>query len=574
MSTRLQRHGRGFRGVARGLVFALMAIAAATNSVGREGEPRFVDLSLLVAPEYPCTWPAGFPVFQINPALRIGRASPYNVDILTIDGNTGTQLDVPPHSVPRPETKLPNAGPLGELFTDRVAAWQFGGEACVIDVRELRDAGPNGRSALVEKRHVVAWEKEHRPIGRGDVVLFRSDYSDAYYKPLPEGRRFVADPVEGTAPGFPNPSPECMDYIGSRGVLAAGTDSPSMGPIPDLAEPTHFAGLKYGMIWTEGATGLGKLPATGAFYCMIGPKHAGGPYGECRALAVVGDPLAGRLIDSARNKRVVDLSVTLAPNLPVTWPGRGVGNHRHPYLKIDFLYAANLDLYHHTHMMDSHAGTHLVPPSYALPPAGFDNRQYAADVRAWLEDYERRFGPRGTSDATTERVPLQQTCGPCRVIDVTHRVGTSDRATWPASPEIRVAEIETYEKQNGDLKPGELVLFRTGHSDRHFKPMPAGSACMADPLAGKTEGWPALGPDAIGYLAGRGIRCVGTDGPTLGGVDPRRALETYWTLGTRGMVAIEFLTNLANLPDRSYFLFAPIKIRDCHGGPGRAIGLY
>ena len=80
-----------------------------------------------------------------------------------------------------------------------------------------------------------------------------------------------------------------------------------MGPLPDLAEPTHYAGLKHGMIWTEGATRLGELPATGALYCMIGPKHAGGPYSEGRAFAVVGNPLAARLIESARKKRAVDL---------------------------------------------------------------------------------------------------------------------------------------------------------------------------------------------------------------------------------------------------------------------------
>ena len=31
----------------------------------------------------------------------IGSDSPYNIDVLLIDGNTGTQLDVPPHSVAR-----------------------------------------------------------------------------------------------------------------------------------------------------------------------------------------------------------------------------------------------------------------------------------------------------------------------------------------------------------------------------------------------------------------------------------------------------------------------------------------
>ena len=46
---------------------------------------------------------------------------------------------------------------------------------------------------------------------------------------------------------------------------------------------------------------------------------------------------------------------------------------------------------------------------------------------------------------------------------------------------------------------------------------------MADPLNGKSEGWPAPGPEAIVYLAGKGIRCVATDGPTLGGASPNRS---------------------------------------------------
>ena len=97
---------------------------------------------------------------------------------------------------------------------------------------------------------------------------------------------------------------------------------------------------------------------------------------------------------------------------------------------------------------------------------------------------------------------------------------------------------------------------------------------MSDPLNGKSEGWPAPGPEAILYLAEKGIRCVATDGPTLGGVDPKRALWTYWTLGNKGMAGVEFLTNIEKLPEKAYFLFAAVKIRGCHGGPGRAIALY
>ena len=96
-----------------------------------------------------------------------------------------------------------------------------------------------------------------------------------------------------------------------------------------------------------------------------------------------------------------------------------------------------------------------------------------------------------------------------------------------------------------------------------------------DPLSGKAEGWPAPGPDAIVYLKEKGIRCIASDAPDLGGVDPRRAQMTYWALGSREMVGVEMLVNLDKIPSKgTYFLFAAVKVRNCHGGPGRAIVLH
>jgi kynurenine formamidase len=557
------------------LAVALFAGTSAPTSGNVAGKDavRFVDLSLLVAPEYPCTWPT-FPPFQLNHYQRIGPVSAYNSDIIIMDGNTGTQLDVPAHSVTPPGSGWANAGPFGLVTTEKAPAWQFGGEACVIDCRKLLDAAPNGRSDLIKREHIIAWEKKHRPLGTGDVVVFYSGYSDKYYKPLPEGRRFAAEPVAGTAPAWPDPDPDCMTYLASRKVMTLATDSTSMGPLPDLAEPTHYAGLKHGMIWTESGTSFGALPTTGAFYCMLGPKHIGDPYSEGRAFAVVGDPLARRLIDSARKKRVLDLSVGLADNLPTAWPGRGVGNHRQQYATIRFGLNPNTKAAFPMHMFDSNSGTHLVPPAYALPPAGFDNGTYAPSVRAWLAEYEKKYGPRGTSNITADKVPIAQTCGSARVISVKHLLGSRKDQAWPASPEITAAHIRAYEKQHGTLKPGNVVIFHSGWSDQYYKPLPAGSACMEEPLNGKREGWPAPGPEAILYLASKQIRCVATDAPTLGGVEEKRALMTYWLLGSKGMVGVEFLTNLGDLPKGAYFVFAAVKIKDCHGGPGRAIALY
>jgi kynurenine formamidase len=344
-----------------------------------------------------------------------------------------------------------------------------------------------------------------------------------------------------------------------------------MGPLPDLAEPTHYAGLKHGMIWTESATGLTALPPTGAFYCVLSPKHARGPYAEARAFAIVGDPLARRLIDSARKKNVVDLSVVLADDLPTTWPGSGIGNHRQPYMRIPFGMNPNTKTPFETHLLDSHAGTHLVPPAYSEIFEGSHGPVYSPQVSAWLAEYEANYGPRVRSRTTAEEVPIAQTCGPARIIDVTHLLGKADRGT---SPEITPAEIQRYEEKNGVLRAGDVVIFRSGWSDRFYRPFPEGKAFMDDPLNGRSEGWPAPGPKAVVALAKKGVRCVATDGPTLGGVEPKRALMTYWALGSRGIVGVESLTNLGRLPEEAYFLFAAVKVRGCHGGPGRAIALY
>src|SRR5207244_1516359 len=123
-----------------------------------------------------------------------------------------------------------------------------------------------------------------------------------------------------------------------------------------------------------------------------------------------------------------------------------------------------------------------VPPAYALPRPGFDNKSYTREVRDWLADYEKTYGPRGTSDVTAEKVPLAQTCGPARVIDVRHLMGKTPKERWPASPEIGEEEIRAYEKREGELKPGDVVIFRSDWSDRYYRPLPASSACMEEPL--------------------------------------------------------------------------------------------
>lgn len=562
------------------LVAALGSLIFVTGPVRAElPADKVKDLTLLVAPELPSIWPVGMTQHVLVPSRTFGPG-PYHRDMIIIDEHTGTQWDAPAHFVPPPDSGLPGAGPNGKITGEKVPAWQFCGEACVIDITQHINEAKDGESYLIRPEIVEAWEKQHRSLKFGDVVLFRSDYSDSYYKPFPAGERFVTTALRKETAGWPAPTPETMQYVGSRGVMTMGLDGASMGPLPNLAVATHQAGGQLGMIWTECETNLGSLPTTGAFYAKLPAKHAGGSGGECRCLAITEPKLAARLIESARHKRVADLSVTLHEDYPITWPGHSPGDEATRYVAktLNAFGKARGPYFAMTHILDGQVGTHVVIPSYSLPPEKFDATKYSADVQALLKKYESKYGPRGQSSVTVDRVPLQQMMGDAHVIDVRSLVGSTTEKDWPASPAITVDLIKKHEASVRPLQSGEVVIFFSGYSDAHFKPLPESpelDGMFAAPLAGKAEGWPAATPDVIAYLHEKGIRCIGTDGPTIGGVSRENALFTNWLAASKNMLIVEYLTNVATIHEqKAYFLFGPIKIKGSHGGYGRALALY
>ena len=83
---------------------------------------------------------------------------------------------------------------------------------------------------------------------------------------------------------------------------------------------------------------------------------------------------------------------------------------------------------------------------------------------------------------TTEKVPLDWTCGEARVINVRKLVGSTTKKSWPASPEITVEHIKEFEAKQGALVKGDVVIFETGHVDKYFKPEPADTALWGDQL--------------------------------------------------------------------------------------------
>jgi kynurenine formamidase len=260
-------------------------------------DAEVVDLTVLISEQLPAHWPthAPFQRWTFNWFKPVGGAYsdnlaqsvfPYYGQRFVVDEHTGTQLDCRAHFIPPEGSGLPFAGPMGKMTCDKMPLAQMMGPAVVIDVRGILDQAPNGKSPVITPKMVQDWEAKNGALQKGEVVLFYSGYSDQYYKPFPDGNRLAFEPlILQSKPGWPAPSPETMEYLHARGIMHCGTDGPSMGYV-EGGQPTHVAGLKHGMTWDELLTGLGKLPARGAFYVALPTKVVDGSGATTRAVGI------------------------------------------------------------------------------------------------------------------------------------------------------------------------------------------------------------------------------------------------------------------------------------------------
>ncbi|MGH3319235.1 MAG: cyclase family protein [Streptosporangiaceae bacterium] len=200
-------------------------------------------------------------------------------------------------------------------------------------------------------------------------------------------------------------------------------------------------------------------------------------------------------------------------------------------------------------LIDEHTGTHVDAPAHFLPPPG-----------SGLPN----AGPMG--DVHADGIGLDQLMGAAAVIDVPADL---PGGTPGVSPCIGPRVVTSWEETNGRLREGEIVLFRTGWDARYLTG-DAGSGYVYDVLVTKTAaGWPAPDVDTMELLLERGVRCVGTDAPSMGSSHDGGPVHVTGLSG--GAVYIEALTGLDALPVRgAWFCFAPLKLRHGTGAPGRA----
>jgi len=158
---------------------------------------------------------------------------------------------------------------------------------------------------------------------------------------------------------------------------------------------------------------------------------------------------------SPKKGEVVDLSVLDASNRPCWWPYVLIPYNVFDYNKYD---GWRGPYWTRTHIIDSHTGTHYDAPMHFIPPPGFKNSQYTNSfLRDLAKEYEAKYGPIARSTECSDKVPIEQFCGPLKVVDVGQLEGTAGPGK---SPVITMKEIKAFEAQYGPIKAGDVVSFQ------------------------------------------------------------------------------------------------------------------
>jgi kynurenine formamidase len=171
----------------------------------------------------------------------------------------------------------------------------------------------------------------------------------------------------------------------------------------------------------------------------------------------------------------------------------------------------------------------------------------------------------GEGQATTDALPLRKLIGPAVVIDIA-RACAANR-----DYQLSAADVAAWEKRNGQIPPGAIVLVRTGWAA--FWPNRArymGTAAAGDV---KNLHFPGIAPDAAKLLVQRRVDGVGIDTASLDH-GPSTEFRTHRILNGAGIYGLENLAGLDRLPAAGATLIAlPVKIRGGTGGPVRAVAL-
>lgn len=226
--------------------------------------------------------------------------------------------------------------------------------------------------------------------------------------------------------------------------------------------------------------------------------------------------------------------------------------------------------------------TRVIDLSYAindkLVPWPGDKKWFEAEVNASVEkngyftrsfwmlehygthlDAPVHFPP---GKATVDQIPARQLFGPAVVMDA-RAEGAKD-----ADYQLPAAHVEEWEKRNGGIPAGAIVLLRTGWATR----WPNAQEYRNPDAEGRMH-FPGFSVEAAKLLIERKVSGLGCDTMSVD-YGASTDFEVHRLALGSGLYHLENLTDLSALPEEGAFLVvAPIKLEGGSGGPVRVFAL-
>lgn len=170
----------------------------------------------------------------------------------------------------------------GKQSVDQITLQQLIGPAVVIDVSS---ACEKNADYLASAEDIAAWEKKHKKIPAGSIVLFRTGWSARW----PDKKRYMGTDKPGDVAGlhFPGISPAAAKVLLDRKIHGVGIDTASIDYGQSKDFETHRTLYEAGLYGLENVANLEKLPATGATLIALPMKIAGGTGAPVRIIAIL-----------------------------------------------------------------------------------------------------------------------------------------------------------------------------------------------------------------------------------------------------------------------------------------------
>src|SRR5215216_3364685 len=169
---------------------------------------------------------------------------------------------------------------------------------------------------------------------------------------------------------------------------------------------------------------------------------------------------------------------------------------------------------------------------------------------------------------TVDQIPLEQLMGAAVIVDVTKQCA--------ANPDylVSVADFQNWEKQNGTIGNGSIVLLRTGFGKYYpDRKKYLGTDERGEAAVAKLH-FPGLDPAAARWLTqNRSIKAIGLDTASID-YGQSTLFESHRILFEKNIPAFENVANLEQLPAKGFSVIAlPMKIRGGSGGPLRIVAI-